>query len=453
MKFSPHLQGARNEFVSMHQLVQVCPFRWCRSVFVGMRRESDRANCYNRNAGSCFLNVDYGIVTDAAGRFDRTTWTGTGDIVVMGVAATVKERLRSKPASIAYDILGRSVEIPILSAVPFPFIVIEPIAKPFGPDPETTRLSAPTRTRGTISTREEEWVAMYAGPAMTTSDECDPQTAVIECPGEVPGGAGPSGIQTPSGYSLETCYPSGGVGDPSLDTDSDGVVDQCEFELASVFAPRLQFDAGDCNTGREPYWAAKYEVSPIDNQPVIKIFYAISYYRDCGSPSLFCIHRVCEPHTGDSEFIIVEAGRNGPVWQLRRASLSAHFNVDGSDPIDTYSGGNLEYAGDYLGRPTIWVALGKHANYRSQSACDAGQGYWDTCDSPGSTAAIEILEAANLGRDGVRRIRDVGSRAGYPGIENYWSEDLSFRGWAVRSYAVGDPPTPYGKVLRFFGFD
>jgi len=371
----------------------------------------------------------------------------------MGVAATVKERLRSKPASIAYDILGRSVEIPILSAVPFPFIVIEPIAKPFGPDPETTRLSAPTRTRGTISTREEEWVAMYAGPAMTTSDECDPQTAVIECPGEVPGGAGPSGIQTPSGYTLETCYPSGGVGDPSLDTDSDGVVDQCEFELASVFAPRLQFDVSDCNTGREPYWAAKYEVSPIDNEPVIKIFYAISYYVDCGSPNTHCVIAICGPHTGDSEFIIVEAARNGPVWQLRRASLSAHFDVDGSDPIDTYSGGNLEYAGDYLGRPTIWVALGKHSNYRSQSTCDAGVWYLDTCDSPGSSAVIEVLATANLGRRFDPLVDQALSRAGYPGVEYYWSEYDAFRGWAHRLQVVGPAPTPYGKVLRFFGFD
>ena len=294
---------------------------------------------------------------------------------------------------------------------------------------------------------------MYAGPAMTTSDECDPQTAVIECPGEVPGGAGPSGIQTPSGYTLETCYPSGGVGDPSLDTDSDGVVDQCEFELASVFAPRLQFDVSDCNTGREPYWAAKYEVSPIDNEPVIKIFYAISYYVDCGSPNTHCVIAICGPHTGDSEFIIVEAARNGPVWQLRRASLSAHFDVDGSDPIDTYSGGNLEYAGDYLGRPTIWVALGKHSNYRSQSTCDAGVWYLDTCDSPGSSAVIEVLATANLGRRFDPLVDQALSRAGYPGVEYYWSEYDAFRGWAHRLQVVGPAPTPYGKVLRFFGFD
>ncbi|MBA3405822.1 MAG: hypothetical protein H0U13_14265, partial [Gemmatimonadaceae bacterium] len=188
---------------------------------------------------------------------DRTTWTGTGDIVVMGVASTVKERLRSKPVSIAYDIRGLAVEIPILSSVPFPFFVIEPGAKPFGPDPETTRRSAPTRARGTISTREEEWVAMYAGPGMTTTSEpgepsCDPVTAIIECSVES-GGGGPIGLVTPSGYSLATCYPAGGVGDASLDADTDGVVDQCEFELTTVFAPRLQFDVSDCNTGREPY--------------------------------------------------------------------------------------------------------------------------------------------------------------------------------------------------------
>ena len=258
---------------------------------------------------------------------------------------------------------------------------------------------------------------------------------------------------TPSGYSLATCYPAGGVGDPSLDADSDGVVDQCEFELATIFAPFLQSDGRDCNTGREPYWAAKYEVSPIDNRPVIKIFYAISYYLDCGSPNPTCGYPVCYPHSGDSEFIIVELRASGTVWQVARASLSSHFNVDGNDPIDTYAGENLEYDGSaFLGRPYIWVALDKHANYRSQAACDAGQYYFDTCDYPGPSAVIEVLANANLGRDGDPANVNVGSREGYPGIEYYWSENLSFRGWADRSLAFGDPPTAYGKILRFFGF-
>lgn len=237
--------------------------------------------------------------------------------------------------------------------------------------------------------------------------------------------------------------------------DTDGVVDQCEYELADVFAPRLQFDSRDCNTGREPYWAAKYEVSPIDGEPVIKIFYAISYYKDCGSPNPSCVIPACGDHEGDSEFIIVEGKSNGSTWVLKRATLSAHFNVDAGGPVDTYDGHDMEYTGSvYLGRPFIWVALDKHANYRSQSVCDAGQWYYDTCDRPGSRPIIEVLSSANLGRDQDLIIDEVGSRAGRPGIERYWGPNsYFFLGWYDRYAARSSDTTAYGRLLRFFGFD
>lgn len=386
---------------------------------------------------------------------DRASWTGSADIVVMGVAATVKERLGTRPLSIGYDIQGRAIPIPILAAVPFPFIVIEPKAKSFGPDPEGRRQNAPARGRSTISTKEEEWVASYAGPtATTTGGPCDPLTMVIECGAEDPHGTGPfPGTTLPSSYTFSTCYPSSGVGDPALDADTDGVVDQCEYELATAFRPQMQFDSRDCDTRREPYWAARHIVSPIDNVPVIRIFYALSYYFDCGSPSSFCPTQ-CESHPGDSEFIIAEVVSYGDRWILKRATLSAHFNSDAGTPMDTYAGEDLEYGGArQQTNAVIWVALGKHANYRSKAVCDAGMFYYDTCDSPGVRPYLEVLPDANLGRDQDQIIDEVGSRIFRPGVERYWGpNDYYFLGWWDRSEASASNTTAYGKLLRYFDF-
>lgn len=396
---------------------------------------------------------------------DRASWTGSDDIVVLGVASTVKERLGSRPVSFGYDVRGRAVAIPILAAVPFPFIVIEPRSKSFGADPEAARRAASRRTSSTVSTREEELAAMYVPPSTMSgpdSPECDPQTVIIECSDESGGGTGPfPGSYLPSGYTFSSCRPSGGVGDPTLDRDNDGLVDQCEFELADAFSPQLQFDSGDCDIGREPYWAANYQISPIDGVPVIRVFYAISYYTDCGVPNIYCQYNSnCYGHVGDSEFIIAEVSTNGAKWVLRRATLSAHWNSDGSDDGVIYAAGDLEFDGDgSSSRPVIWVAEGKHANYRSQAHCEGGAFFnLDRCDTPGSRLEVEVLPNANLGNSGNEPgqsqiiFGNVGSRTGRPGNENFWSTTYFFLGWWNRPENTASNTTAYGKSLEFFGF-
>ena len=390
---------------------------------------------------------------------DRASWTGSDSILVMGVPQTVKERLRNRPVSFAYDVRGRVVSIPILAAVPFPFLVIEPQAKSFGSDPEAIRMAAPARTGNTISTREEEWVAMLVPPSTMSEPDCDPATAVIECPGETGGGSAlDHATYLPSSFTFATCRPAGGVSDPSQDRDNDGIVDQCEYEIALSFRPRLQFDSNDCDTGREPYWAANYQVSPIDGRPVIRVFYAVSYYSDCGVPNIYCQYNAnCYGHVGDSEFIIAEVAAYAGRWALRRVTLSAHWNSDGTDQGVTYAAGDLEYGGDINStNPVIWVAEGKHANYRSQATCEGGAFFnLDRCDTPGIRLELDVLQNANLGNSRVdQRIIDgpVVSRFARPGNENFWSESYFFLGWWSRAEHASTNTTPYGVSLRFFDF-
>ncbi|MBA3404704.1 MAG: hypothetical protein H0U13_08485 [Gemmatimonadaceae bacterium] len=289
--------------------------------------------------------------------------------------------------------------------------------------------------------------------------ECDPQTAILECPDETGGSPGIApGTYLPGSFNFAGCRPSGGVGDPSLDRDADGIVDQCEFEIADAFSPQLQFDSDDCDTGREPYWAANYQVSPIDGKPVIRVFYAISYYSDCGVPNIYCQYNAnCYGHAGDSEFVIVEVSANGTRWILRRATLSAHWNSDGTDDGVTYAAQDLEFGTDAtFSKPVMWVAEGKHANYRSRATCEGGAFFnLDRCDTPGIRLELDVLQNANLGNSRVdQRIIDgpVVSRFARPGNENFWSESYFFLGWWSRAEHASTNTTPYGVSLRFFDF-
>ncbi|MBA2686540.1 MAG: hypothetical protein H0U64_00425 [Gemmatimonadaceae bacterium] len=385
---------------------------------------------------------------------DRANWKGTDDIVVAATVRTVSERLVRGENLNGFAITGAKKIIPLLDPVQFPFLVIEPVTHGFGRDPEAARQNAPMQNRATISTPDLEVKDLYVAPVVATeSPECSPW-AIQECSVEQ---SGAMGVYLPSSFTMATCRPAGGT-DPSSDRDQDGVVDQCEYEIANAFHPQLQFDSRDCNTGREPYWAANYKVSSIDNQPVIQVFYAISYYSDCGSPSLLCPAQ-CYGHFGDSEFIIAEVtpsnypASDGVQWVLKRVTLSAHWNADGTDDGDVYSSTDLEYgiAAPYS-NPLIWVALGKHANYRSKAVCDAGLVYYDTCDSPGARVGLDVLSTANVGQRGTSQqlIDQVGSRAGQPGTEWYWTENNPFLGWNPRS--SGGDTTAYGRILRFFGF-
>lgn len=133
---------------------------------------------------------------------------------------------------------------------------------------------------------------------------------------------------------------------------------------------------------------------------------------------------------------------------LRYVTLSAHWQAESYDGADTYAASDLDYAP--TANPLVWVANGKHANYRSQAVCDAGAFYYDTCDHPGARLPLEVLLSANLGESNHNILNGVGSRIGAAGFEWYWDVTKPFLGWFPRSQ--GGDTTPYAQSLIFFGF-
>ncbi|MEO6863863.1 MAG: hypothetical protein ABI229_00285 [Gemmatimonadaceae bacterium] len=403
---------------------------------------------------------------------DRANWSGSDSVIVAGSPFTVKEEITAHHRPLGYTVEGDTIAAPLLKPPRFPLFVLRPAEHSFGPDPETTRSVAPRHARNTITTFAEERVAMFAQTRREMSSlgilrpnvapldaSCDPETAIIPC--DPPNGTpGVSGVYLPSGGTMNSCSPNPGVplADVSQDRDRDGVQDQCEYELANAFHPQMQFTSDDCDVSREPYWAATRMNSPIDGTPVIAIFYAISYHYDCGSPSPFCPTQ-CAGHLGDSEFIVEEVTTadypNSDVhWYLKYATLSAHYGSQ-ANSTGTYAGADLTYGAAAPGsNPFVWVAEGKHSNYRSQEVCDAGAYYFDNCDRPGTRVGLEVLPSANLGSLSNQLNPFVASRVGgvYSGVEHMWSTDPTdgFLGWYPRSLGQGE--TPYGKLLKDFGF-
>lgn len=223
--------------------------------------------------------------------------------------------------------------------------------------------------------------AVVAAPETPrTYVECDPMQAIIECdPGPGPGSqTPPPGISLP--YTWSSCLTA------MQDSDADGIDDNCEIALASAFAPMLMVAQGECNwdyalnrVGGEYYYMVR---QPHGGSDRIRIAYMPAYYRDCSS------HQFGNPHAGDSEFIGVDVAYSSGRWVFLGAMLSAHC---GAYPIPAipmqYSpdcryyphfpisapgfGGSWEYVdGVARGAPKVWVAAGKHANYRSRSACE-----------------------------------------------------------------------------------
>jgi hypothetical protein len=248
-------------------------------------------------------------------------------------------------------------------------------------------------------------------------------------------------LAIPSGYTYEcmvATYSSG-------DVDGDGILDSCEYELAYAFRPYLSLANNDFDLRREEYWAGKKG----DNDYAVQIFYALSYYNDGGDPETLNSYA----HQGDSEWILAQVAYHGGKWRLQKAKLSAHWeslSSEGSTETVGYDG--FQYPdGTYRGRPLVWAARNKHANYKSQSACDSG-GFLnaDSCDSNSWSISdpaytVELLSNANLGnswhtdKDGFKNC--VLSREGQPydRWECYWLPDYNFFGWQSPSSGGAGP--------------
>jgi hypothetical protein len=251
-------------------------------------------------------------------------------------------------------------------------------------------------------------------------------------PGTGGGGSGPVGYNL--SYYFDTCHDA-----PGLDADEDGLVDDCEYEVAAAFAPQLALSGFDACSAREPYFAVRQASPP----RTLSIFYAIAYHSDCG----------LEGHEGDSEFIIVnvETGGTTSNWRVSSATLSAHWHSQ-VDQTATLSGWSLGYGSEpQLGKPLIWASENKHANYHSQSACNSGVFWFEDCGSNYFNGnPLTVIAGRNIGNVWHRLVDyPVYSTAGRPGWEHFWGGD-PFYGW--HSPRTGPSATTYREMLDFFGF-
>lgn len=266
-----------------------------------------------------------GLELSVPSAVDRMFWEGNGPLLVEGSALTVSERKGAERASggaalptsaVAYtaDVTPRSTSV--MAERQYPLIYISPSVLGFGADPEQRRAAAPRANRAAVSNFEEE-ISTYrergdssrrTHPDSAASASGPAPSFLVVCPPEDPtcggGGGGsppprPMGVSIPSGLDYYGCYRPG-YWTNLQDRDFDGILDECEGQLAIAFKPQLVFMANDCEVRRQPQFAVRQKVSP-DWGGVILLFYAISYTFDCGPVG----------HRGDTEFIIEE------VWVRR----------------------------------------------------------------------------------------------------------------------------------------
>jgi hypothetical protein len=146
------------------------------------------------------------------------------------------------------------------------------------------------------------------------------------------------------------------------DADYDWLDQNCELTLATRFAPLMKFHSQiETCPHWQPYWAAKV----FNEIRRVRIAYMPAYHQDCGQ----------NPHHGDAEFVTVQLlhdiGSNH--WMVEAMWTSAHYraSIGGiSDDRSVWGPWNtLEYADRARGRPVVWVAPRKHANYRTADEC------------------------------------------------------------------------------------
>jgi hypothetical protein len=278
---------------------------------------------------------------------------------------------------------------------------------------------------------------------VTPMEKCTYET----CPG---GGTGPGhSYGYALGFTFNACIQNTVTG---IDVDTDGLDDECEWQIASTFAPMLRLTSGDNTTGRETYWASHHKNSCGAYTPtiggggepqgsclwytnVIRVIYALGYYADGGCCGL-------SGHVGDSEFIVLEAAYNQTdnVWYTTRAYLSAHVNQNwpgpGADGSRWWYGDEMEYPWN-RGYPRIYVSKEKHANYPTDSACDSGG--WiggDSCGGSFFDQRVGVQRTRNIGelnRQLVNCVSSVSSTR--QGIECFWT-DIYFDGWYTFSNAT-----------------
>jgi hypothetical protein len=228
------------------------------------------------------------------------------------------------------------------------------------------------------------------------------------------------------------------------DTDHDGLADTCERELAAAFAPELAYASAD-RTTREPRWAARALGRKV------RVVYLLSLHFDLGAYGCPFGLVVCGGHYGDSETIVLDLyyQSSSRHWVLDQAIYSAHgfYNVY-PRLLSAYPG--MNFPGRRGGHPRAFLAIGKHALYRSDTECDDGEVGLDECkaDTRQRLAATPALDIGSrtthtAAQDCVRSTVFLTSTA----LECYWTT-RAFGGWQGKTPKAG----AYSSVLDSFGF-
>lgn len=360
--------------------------------------------------------------------YDRATWKGTADVTVVASPHPLAEVTRTAELP-GFAVGGREVAVNPESPPQGAFLLLAPSGTRYGSDPEAVRRKAPRRQGSTISTRDEEMTIMSLPPEDCTTG-CEPAPTY-------------HGYSLGYSYSWSACMAPAAGADP----DQDGFTDACEAQLAYHFRPRMIMNDADAAPSRESYWSARPNPG---SGAVLEIFYLLGYHRDPGE-----VNTGTYAHDGDSEFVILRIREvSSGYWMLENATLSAHFKAF-NDRTTTYGYSSLQYVNNYRGRPDVWAARNKHANYPSQSACDGSWGtITDTCDGGTWGSDFNIAVASrNIGNryylPGITQqlIQQTTSVQGHPGQEWFWGA-TRFGGWkGTSSDADG-----YIYSLEFFGF-
>lgn len=345
---------------------------------------------------------------------DRLFWRG-GDSIAVAATLASREQYPDVGEITGYRPGGKRTMIALGSANPFAVLLLGPADTEYPADPEAARLAAPGQTRSSVSTTREEWALIGM------EDDTAGCTPGVVCASE---GVTTSMTTSGWGYSLSdaTTYLACTSNLSGNDRDHDGLRDDCEYTLASTFRPYLQVSSRDGTLARQSYWAVKRT----DKEGRIRVFYALGYHRDGGTNRVGFL-----PHLGDSEFIILTLDYMGANrWMLYSAVLSAHY---GSPFEATRSWGysQMEYPETFRGRPRVWVAEEKHANWTTKVRCNEGAVALDTCNNNGTMEHTMVSWGRNLGGSynfGNNQLIDCTTHYGYSREECFWSRH-DFAGW------------------------
>jgi hypothetical protein len=284
------------------------------------------------------------------------------------------------------------------------------------------------------------------GAASVLLFACDDGPTDPTSPSTEPAGIGTDPAPSSPGIFLGNAVSGTACTDGSrADADRDGLASVCENALAAAFAPQLAYSAGD-RTGREPRWAAR----PLSGGKV-RIAYLLALHFDDGVYGCSFGIILCGGHYGDSETIVLDVYYNEKTrhWVLHLAVYSAHgvYNVY---PRILSAYPSMNYPDRKGGYPNAFLALRKHALYRSDTECDDGELGLDECkaDTEQRLAAGRALNIGSrqrhtAGQDCVRSTVFTSSTV----TECFWTV-RDFGGWQGKSPKAG----AYSSIFEFFGF-